>query len=516
MTRSLSRLAVALRRLVPRSRRRAVVWVTLAAAAAAGLAASVPGSASGLVTTSGGAFTISGTLSGMKPGLATNLSLTISNPQKTPLYLQSVSASLVSAVYTGTSTAAPVACAGYLSPVLSHTWTAWSGPTTIPAASGTSSPGSAVVTVPLSFTDSVTNQNSCENVTFNLSYSGSGYYSDPTTTALAGTPNPANIGAPVTLTATVSPTYSGTAPTGTVTFTGPSGALAGSPVTLSASGTASLSTSTLAVGSSSITAIYTPTVAGTGGGPNFLGSSATTSESVVGGCVSAPTSAATTIITSTYNGNYTVASGKSVWLDGGTITGNVVVNPGGQFTATGGKIGASVTVGGNTSIQGTTIAGNVVSLNTALSLGYGTKVAGVVQAAVGGPVCINAATVGGNLQLTGLTSGALASICGTTAPSVEVQNNGEPVQIGGSATCAGNVFSGNLVVQSDSGKVTVGAPGFGNTASVGIEVENNTGGGTLAANGTTGVCLLQNDSPGIVGSANTVPSGHVNTCNRTG
>jgi hypothetical protein len=78
------------------------------------------------------------------------------------------------------------------------------------------------------------------------------------------------------------------------------------------------------------------------------------------------------------------------------------------------------------------------------------------------------------------------------------------------------VFSGNLVVQSDSGKVTVGAPGFGNTASVGIEVENNTGGGTLAANGTTGVCLLQNDSPGIVGSANTVPSGHVNTCNRTG
>ena len=157
-----------------------------------------------LVTTASGAFTITGSLGGMSPGLSTTLHLTVNNPQTTSLYLQSVSASVVSAVYAGTTTPAPAACAGYLSPALPHTWTAWTGVTTIPAASGPSTPGTGAISVPLSFTDSATNQNACENVTFSLAYAASAYYSDPTTTALVAAPNPANIGAPVTLTATVS------------------------------------------------------------------------------------------------------------------------------------------------------------------------------------------------------------------------------------------------------------------------------------------------------------------------
>ncbi len=494
----------------------AVALCVLLAGAAAVISASAPaGSQPRYVTTAAGAFTLTGSIGGMSPGVTTSLTLTVSNPQSVPLHLQSVAASIASAIYTGTGTPAPPTCASYLTPTLPHSWTSWTGPTTIPAASGPASPGSAVITVPLSFANSPVNQNACEHVTFNLSYSGSAYYSDPTTTVLAASPNPSNIGAPVTLHATVSPTYSGTPPTGSVAFTGPSGPLAGSPVSLSG-GVATLTTSTLPAGSSAITATFTPSATGTGGGPDFLGSASTaTSAVVLAGCVSAPTATATTVITGTYNGSYIVGAGKSLWLNGGTITGAVVVNPGGQFAATGGRIGAGIVAGGNSSVQGTTISGNVVSLNTALSLGYGTKVAGVVQAAFGGPVCLNSVTVGGNLQLTGLTSGALASICGTSAPSVEVQNNKEPVQIGGSATCAGNTFSGNFEVQSDSGKVTVGAPGFGNHAAGSIEVENNTGGGTLAANGTSGVCLLQNDSPAIAGSANTAPPGHLNTCNRT-
>jgi hypothetical protein len=505
----------------PLSRKRALVWFTLAAIAA-GLAASVPGSASGLVTTSGGAFTISGTLGGMHPGVTTNLSLTVSNPQSSPLYLQSVSASLVSAVYTGTSTPAPTACAGYLSPALPHTWTAWSGPTTIPAATGASSPGSAVVTVPLSFTDSGTNQNSCENVTFNLSYAGSAYYSDPTTTVLAATPNPANVGAPVTLTATVSPTYSGTAPTGTVTFAGPSGTLAGSPVTLApVSGTtnaaASITLSTLPAGSDAITATYTPTGTGPGGGPNFLGSSGATNETVEAACTTPPTSGAGTVITGTYNGNYTVASGKSVWLNGGTITGNVTVNAGGQFSATGGTLDGNLTASGASALQGTTVDGNATSTNAAMSLGYGTSVHGNVSASGSGPACLNVVAVGGNVTLQSMTGTATSTVCGTPAAgNITVQSNSAPVQIGGSGTCAPNTTSGNLTVQSNSGKVTIGASGYGNTAGGNIVVQSNTGGGTLAGNTvTSGNCTLASDSPGIVGSGNTVPTHDTNTCNRT-
>jgi hypothetical protein len=486
------------------------------------MAASVPGSASGLVTSAGGAFTISGTLGGMHPGVTTNLSLTVSNPQSSPLYLQSVSASLVSAVYTGTSTAAPAACAGYLSPTLSHTWTAWSGPTTIPAASGPSSPGSAVVTVPLSFTDSGTNQDTCENVTFNLSYAGSGYYSDPTTTVLAGAPNPANIGAPVTLTATVSPTYSGTAPTGTVAFTGPSGTLAGSPVTLapvsgSTNAAASITLSTLPAGSDAITATYTPTATGTGGGPNFLASSATTSEAVQAACTAPPTSGASTVITGTYSGNYTVASGKSVWLDGGTITGNVTVSAGGQLAGNGGTIEGNLQASGASALQGTTVAGNVTSSNAALSLGYGTIVHGNVQSSGSGPVCMNVVTLSGNVTLQGMTGSSPSTVCGTVMTgNITLQSNSAPVALGGSSTCAGNKTSGNLTVGSNSGKVTIGASGYGNTASGNIVVSGNTGGGTLTGNTvSSGTCTLQGDTPGVVGSGNTVPTNNTNTCNRT-
>lgn len=521
MKHPLSRVAVCLRRVDSISRKLALLLVALAAVAS-GLAVSGPGSASGLVTTSGDAFTISGTLGGMHPGVTTNLSLTVSNPQSSPLYLQSVSASLVSAVYTGTSTSAPSACAGYLSPALSHTWTTWSGPTTIPAATGTSSPGSAVVTVPLSFTDSGTNQDSCENVTFNLSYAGSAYYSDPTSTVLAASPNPVNIGAPVTLTATVSPTYSGTAPTGTVTFTGPSGTLAGSPVTLApVSGTtnavASITLSTLAAGNDPITATYTPTATGTGGGPNFLASTATTSETVEAACTTPPTSGAGTVITGTYNGNYTVAAGKSVWLDGGTITGNVTVNAGGQFSATGGTLDGNLTANGASALQGTTVDGNATATNAAMSLGYGTAVHGNVSATGSGPACLNVVTVSGNVTLQSMTGTTASTVCGTPAAgNITVQSNSAPVQVGGSGTCAGNKTSGNLTVQSNSGKVTIGASGYGNTANGNIVVQSNTGGGTLTGNTvSSGNCTLQSDTPGIVGSGNTVPTNNTNTCNRT-
>jgi hypothetical protein len=74
----------------------------------------------------------------------------------------------------------------------------------------------------------------------------------PTSTALIGTPNPANAGQSVTFTATVTPGTSGV-PTGTVSFFDGSTQIGTS--TLSA-GSAAVSTSTMAAGSHSVTAVY--------------------------------------------------------------------------------------------------------------------------------------------------------------------------------------------------------------------------------------------------------------------
>src|ERR1039458_9620033 len=74
----------------------------------------------------------------------------------------------------------------------------------------------------------------------------------PTSTALIGTPNPANAGQSVTFAATVTPGTSGV-PTGTVSFFDGSTQIGTS--TLSA-GSAAVSTSTMAAGSHSVTAVY--------------------------------------------------------------------------------------------------------------------------------------------------------------------------------------------------------------------------------------------------------------------
>ena len=75
-----------------------------------------------------------------------------------------------------------------------------------------------------------------------------------TTTTVTSSQNPAYQGASVTFTATVA-TFGSHAPTGTVTFNDTGTAL-GSPITLSGSQVATYTTSTLTVGSHSITAVY--------------------------------------------------------------------------------------------------------------------------------------------------------------------------------------------------------------------------------------------------------------------
>lgn len=87
-----------------------------------------------------------------------------------------------------------------------------------------------------------------------------------TATTLAASANPANLGASVTLTANVTPGSGTGVPTGTVTFNDGSTALG--TVSLDNTGKASYSTSSLAAGAHSITAVYS-------GDPDYTGSTST-------------------------------------------------------------------------------------------------------------------------------------------------------------------------------------------------------------------------------------------------
>jgi hypothetical protein len=94
-----------------------------------------------------------------------------------------------------------------------------------------------------------------------------------TTTTVSSSANPATLNQTITLTATVSVSAPGSGtPTGTVTFQDGSSVLA-SGVSLSTSGTAAFSTSSLAIGSHSITAAYS-------GDGNFNGSTGSLTQQV--------------------------------------------------------------------------------------------------------------------------------------------------------------------------------------------------------------------------------------------
>ncbi|HEX4321243.1 MAG TPA: Ig-like domain-containing protein, partial [Acidobacteriaceae bacterium] len=75
-----------------------------------------------------------------------------------------------------------------------------------------------------------------------------------TTTSIAASPSPANLGASITLTAAIMPATGSGIPTGLVTFSDGSTSLGAA--TVDGTGTASFSTSTLAAGAHSITAVY--------------------------------------------------------------------------------------------------------------------------------------------------------------------------------------------------------------------------------------------------------------------
>lgn len=153
------------------------------------------------------------------------------------------------------------------------------------------------------------------------------------TTALASSPNPSNVGQSVTFTATVAaaPPGSGT-PTGQVTFQDQNNnVLAQAP--LNGSGVVSFSTSGLALGSDTVTAVYASDT-------NFAASSGSTVQSVQNTNTTATTASSSpnpsvfgqlVTFTSTTTSSGGVPVGKVTFTEGSTVwASNVTVNGSGQ------------------------------------------------------------------------------------------------------------------------------------------------------------------------------------------
>jgi hypothetical protein len=155
------------------------------------------------------------------------------------------------------------------------------------------------------------------------------------TTALTATPNPAASGAPVTFTATVSGT--GGTPTGTVTFKDGATTLGSS--TLDGTGHASFTTSSLASGGHSITAVY-------GGDNTFAASTSPTVSLLVNSSGSTASSTSLTAtpnpvasgapvtFTATVTGTGGTPTGTVTFMDGATAIGSATLNGSGHATFT--------------------------------------------------------------------------------------------------------------------------------------------------------------------------------------
>ena len=306
-----------------------------------------------------------------------------------------------------------------------------------------------------------------------------------TTTTLGASPNPSDYGQPVTLTATV--TASTGTPTGTVEFF--DGVASLGTATLGAGGQAVLVTSTLPVGTRSLTAEYA-------GDANFLGSlSAPLIQTVnprlvvcnaatfAGLLATAPPGSTITFGcdgTITLAGTpFTVATsvildgtGHSVTFDGAGLSGVFVVGPGVSLTMT------NLTITGGAAVEG----GGIYTNGGDIILNAGATITG------------NTATdSGGGVYLTGagssLTLNAGATITGNTAQDGGgIASEGGTVTVQGGADILGNTATGNGGgIFNDGGMLTI--TGSGTTIGGAAANTAQNGGGVYSIGASASVVL---------------------------
>ncbi|MFI1155997.1 beta strand repeat-containing protein [Streptomyces sioyaensis] len=266
---------------------------------------------------------------------------TVSQASTTTLVTSAPDPSVVGEPVTFTATVSPVP-PGAGTPTGTVTFVATDGVTTV-SLTGTLIGGTASVTTNGLVT--------AGTYTVTATYSGDGNFTGSvgtdtqtvglasTTTLVTSAPNPSVFGEPVTFTATVSPVLPGAGtPTGTVTFVVTGGPTLTAPLV---GGTASVTTSAIPVGVSTVTATYS-------GDGNFTGSSGTDTQTV------AP-AATTTAVSSSPD--------PSVVGEPVTFTATVSPVPPGAGTPTG-TVTFVVTDGVTTVGLTGTLSGGTVSVST--------------------------------------------------------------------------------------------------------------------------------------------------------
>lgn len=160
----------------------------------------------------------------------------------------------------------------------------------------------------------------------------------------------------------------------------------------------------------------------------------------------------------TFNGNLTVSTGQNCTFVNGGVSGNVQLN-GGNLTLIQARVGGNVQLGGAATF----------------SIGPGS-------------------TIGGNLQVQGLSSGSGQNqVCGTTVQGdLLFQNNGTAVLLGAvaPASCAGNTIDGYLTIQSNLASASV----VGNTVGKDLTVQNNSAATIVDGNSVGGSLTDQNNT----------------------
>jgi hypothetical protein len=185
-----------------------------------------------------------------------------------------------------------------------------------------------------------------------------------TTTTLASSVNPSAFGQAVTFTATVAPTVGTALPTGTVQFS-VDGTAVGGPVTLNASGAASFASSTLSIGTHSITAVYTPD------STSFTTSSATALNQVVSKATLGQNGVANIALNSSPNPSNVGQSVTFTATVPAGVTGTVTFKDGATTLGTGTISGTTATFTTTTLAVGThpatAVYGGDANYNTATS-----------------------------------------------------------------------------------------------------------------------------------------------------
>jgi sugar lactone lactonase YvrE len=169
-----------------------------------------------------------------------------------------------------------------------------------------------------------------------------------------------------------------------------------------------------------------------------------------------------------FQGNITVSAGQNCTFVNGGVTGNVTEN------------------GGNLTLTQSQVGGNVQIMGGTFTIGPGS-------------------TVGGNLQIQNLPTGAGPNqVCGTTVNgNLQFQDSGTALLIGSTnpASCAGNNVGGDLQVQNNTAATTVA----GNTVGGNLQDQNNTAPTQVFTN-RVGNNLQCGGDTSITGGGNTAAS----------